>query len=194
MSDDKLYLIGIMPPEPLYSKIDHVRIQFGHICKYREALKPPVHITLIPPFKISDTDVAEFERQIANMENLIHHTKPFAIEVNNYEFFDNLKYPVIFINVVKSIQLAELHRCLRKEMQKYPLLERKKMPFKSHFTIGYRDIDPNGFPAIKEAYLAKEFKDSFICDKFYLWKHNRKKWEVLKEFSLNGKETQLSLL
>src|SRR5688572_26774708 len=51
MNGEGLYMIAIMPPEELTKDIESIRQKFADRYGAVAALKPPVHVTLIRPFK-----------------------------------------------------------------------------------------------------------------------------------------------
>ena len=189
----QLYMFAIMPPPELAAKIHNERMNFAEQYKFIKGLKPPVHITLFEPFNMPLLEATEFESNISRLQAWADRQTPFGIELNNYNFFDNTLHPVIFIDVIRSEQLAELHHSFIKELRKYRDIEKQKNTYKPHITIGYRDIDPRVFPMIREEYSKKRFRASFNCNAFYLWKHNGNNWQVQKEFRLNGIKDQLAL-
>ncbi len=189
----ELYMFAIVPPPELAAEIHTVRVLFAEKYGFEKALKPPVHITLFQPFEIPVSQVKEFEKKISKIQDWADHEIPFTIDLNNYDYFDNKLSPVLFIDVIRSLQLIKFHKGFVNEMKKYPEVEIQKSQYKPHITIGYRDVDPNVFPVIKAAYSKKTFKASFECKAFYLWKHDRQNWQILKEFGLNGTNNQLAL-
>ncbi len=182
-----------MPPPELSAIIHNERLIFSKNFNTLEALKPPVHITLFPPFKIISSHAKEFERNILNIQDWAEHEIAFNIHLNNYNYFDNRNKPVLFIEVVRNEQLLKLHKGFRKELKKYLVLKEQKSQFKPHITIGYRDISPEVFPAIKAAYSQRGFNASFNCNAFHLWKHNGQHWTIVVQYLLKGINNQLSL-
>lgn len=185
-----LYLFAIMPPEKLSKEIHDERLTFAEEYGFVAALKSPVHITLFPPFKIPVAENTAFESHVSNMQNWADSQHSLTIELQNFNFFDNYGYPVLFIDVLKSPELVKLRSSFLKELDNYPWIEKSTLPFKPHITIGYRDIDQAVFPTIREVYARRKFKAQFDCNAIYLWKHDGKQWQVFKTFCLNGQEEQ----
>ncbi len=184
----QLYMFAIMPPPDLSARIHNERLAFAEQYKFVKALKPPVHITLYPPFQIRIADVSAFEEQISKIQNWASSKAPFYIELNNYGYFENFRSPVLYIDVLRSVQLIELHTDFLKELEKYIDVKKKNDRYNPHITIGYRDIDPGVFPAIKTAYSKRVFKATFPCSTFHLWKHDGQNWQVLLAYRLKGIE------
>lgn len=188
-------MMAIMPPEELRERIQKERVFFAERYNCVKALKPPVHITIYEPFK----EEADFVQRVTSMQKWADKIEPFAVEINNYGFFENPKSPVAFINVVKDEPITQLRTALLKELKKYieedepeyvnnkPVPKAKPQPFNPHFTIGYRDVLPALLPQIKQDYLRRQFKGSFICDAIHLWQHNGTNWQTVHTFQLGGK-------
>ena len=182
-------MFALMPPEKLSKEIHDERLTFAEEYGFVAALKPPVHITVLPPFKIPTEDCNAFETKVSGMHEWAHRQSQLTVELNNFNFFDNYGHPVLFIDVVKSPKLIKLRTSFLKQLDHYPWIEKSTLPFKPHITIGYRDIDPAVFPTIREVYARRKFKAAFECDAIYLWKHDGKQWQIFKTFELNGEES-----
>jgi 2'-5' RNA ligase len=143
---EHLYMFAIVPPAGLAKEIDVVRHQFAENFKCYKALKPPVHITLFPPFKTTD----DIEQRILALQKWVRHQMPFSLELSNFNFFENRLKPVLYIEVVRIEALKNLHSGFLRQIRNYlPSLEIDKSIYRPHFTIGYRDILPGMMPEIK---------------------------------------------
>src|SRR4051812_9636997 len=66
--DQNLYFIAIIPPEPVYSEVKEFQHHIAKKYHSRGALKPPSHITLIPPFQqppSKEIDLIKFIKNFA---------------------------------------------------------------------------------------------------------------------------------
>jgi 2'-5' RNA ligase len=193
MESTVLYMFAIMPPQSLSSEINDRRVDFFKKYKFTTALKPPVHITLFDPIEIAADEAPEFERRMDFLQRWAERQRRFQIRLQNYNFFSNPRRPVVYIDVLKNLHLKQLQARFLDELKKYTGIARRRAAYKPHVTIAYRDVEPEAFPAIKEDYNQQNFQASFECNTFFLWRHNRNNWQIVKEFRLNGKEEQLSL-
>ncbi len=182
MNHTILYMFALMPPAPLTAEIHTKRLEFAANYRFVRALKPPVHITLYEPFRLGDGIAYAFEKDIRQMDRWARTRQPFEIELKDYGFFEHNEHPVLFIDVVKSPHLTDLHRTFPLELRKHLDMEKRTSPYRPHITIGYRDITVAAFPAIKEEYSLKKFSASFTCASFFLWRHDGSNWQVLHEF------------
>ncbi len=186
---EALYMFAIMPPPELASRIDNERKIFSENYKCHRALKPPVHITLFEPFK----NEPGFEDEITGLQQWAGAQRPFSIELKNFNFFRNRNSPVVYIDVVKNEHLTRLHRSFLTELHQYLEMERNKSQYSPHITIGYRDVPPAIFPEIIKNYSKRPFSASFEVNTVYLWKHDTRNWQVVREFTFGKPQVQASL-
>jgi len=190
--DFELYMIAIMPPEPLSSQIHKQRLDFALRYGFRRGLKPPVHITLVPPFKVPMTQVTAFESDIKRLASWTQQQTPFRIVLDDFGFFDHpaQRSPVLFINVLKSARLNALYNDIKVQLADYPFIKPVlHSGYQPHATLGYRDLSRAVFPAIKADYTARHFNASFECTRIFLWKHDAVNWQIHGSFRFASAET-----
>jgi 2'-5' RNA ligase len=176
------YMFAIMPPMELGMKINEIRQQFSNKYHCKAALKPPVHITVIPPFHTYPEREPEIITEFGALASGMHS---FHIEVSGYGTFR--RKGVVFMNVILSSELKNFQAIAsRKFNMILPGINRDpERPYHPHITIGYRDIPKEIFLNAAEEYLDKTFEESFSCDSFFLWRHDGKAWQVHHEFILS---------
>ncbi|RYD57175.1 MAG: 2'-5' RNA ligase family protein [Sphingobacteriales bacterium] len=181
MSKTGLYMLAVMPAPDVTKEIEGMRIQFAEKYHCKAALKPPVHITLIPPFKSADTIEPIIIKEI---ELLASTQSAFSVSLHNYDVFRENQ--VVFIHVEPEPPLWSLQRLLQEKfLTDYSHFNIKTFKnFAPHITIGYRDIPREVFRAAAIEYLAKPYSATFPVNEFYLWKHNSVNWQVLYTFHL----------
>lgn len=175
MGRETLYMMAVVPPNDLRMKIESIRYEFAKAYNCKAALKPPVHITLYPPYK-------EFEHHekevIQTLSKWCVRQTPFDVTLKGFDTFR--QNGVIFINVEKSNQLKELHRGFATQMTQ--LLQpdfRNKFTFHPHVTIGYRDIPEHRLEEAIRDYLPRQFEATFKVNHIEFWKHNGARWSTL---------------
>jgi 2'-5' RNA ligase len=176
------YMFAIMPPTELGMMINEIRQQFAIKYHCKAALKPPVHITVIPPFHTFPEREPEIIKEFSASASGIH---PFDIELSGYGIFS--RKGVVFMNVILSGELKGFQAIANQRFTMIlPGLNRDTgRPYHPHITIGYRDIPKELFRQAAEEYLDKSFEESFSCDRFFLWRHDGKAWQVHHEFILS---------
>jgi 2'-5' RNA ligase len=168
-----LFFVAILPPSVISNDIDEIRKQCALEYQVYSALKPPVHITLIPPFKL---DPMREQKLIASLEQSRNFI-PFKQELRDYDGFPP---KVVFINAIKNSGITGLHKILKKNLKTYT--KESTGSINPHITIAYRDVTPTIYDQIMEAYNKRHFQTHFTVDKFALLKHDGKKWNLFKEF------------
>lgn len=171
-------MIALMPGDEAAEQIQQVRLGFAAKYQCKAALKPPVHITLIPPFHI----LTEQEEYLINgITNLVTGTIPFDIRLDGFGAFRRKE--VIFIHVENNLELSAFQAKLAEGFQKLmPGLFTENRPYRPHVAIGYRDIPKNLFKQAADEYLSRSFELEFGADSFYLWRHDGKAWQIRNRF------------
>lgn len=179
-----LFFIAILPPTSISNAIDEIRKQCALDYKVYSALKPPVHITLIPPFNLPPM----LEHKLISSLEQCRNFQPFEQELKDYDGFSPR---VVFINALKNPGISALYKILRKHVKIY--LEKVPGPIKPHITIAYRDVEPIIYEQIIEAYSKRRFNAHFTVSKFALLKHDGKKWKLFREFESRPQEEQYKM-
>lgn len=180
---EDLYLIAILPPTGLKERIEEIRKEVSLEHKVYSALKPPVHITLAPPFKLH----AAMEQQLVQKLKPVCHFDPF---VQQLEDFDGFPEHTVFIKVLKNKGISNLHKNLKAALK--PYVEGSKNPFHPHFTIAYRDAK-EAYSQIMEQYQNRRFREEFLTDHFTLLKHDGKRWNIHSEYYAQPRLKQLEM-
>lgn len=179
---DHLYFIAILPDQGTSAAIDAIRKECANDHGVYAALKPPVHITLAPPFKLPaglETKLTESLRPACNFT-------PFLQYLENFEGFPE---HTVYIHAKKSPELSSLYRTLKSLLKPYG--SEPKGTLTPHITIAYRDAK-EAYPAIMKEYQRRIFKAAFPVNHFTLLKHNGKQWESYKHYYARPGKEQLS--
>src|SRR5690606_7748639 len=108
-----IYMLALMPPAQLASEIRSIQTIISKQYDTVEALKRPVHITLVSPYKaVADTEVTVLH-ELAAWASLQH---PFPVTLENYNVFRNRK-PVLYIDVAKNNALELFYEALDAKMR-----------------------------------------------------------------------------
>lgn len=178
-------MFALMPHEELANEVDELRKQFAANFGTKKALQLPVHITLYPPYKATE----DTEQELMQLHSWAKGQTAFDIQLINFDFFDNKKSPVVYINVEKNKNLTLLHANFTKQLKKIlPFLHdpKTKTIYHPHMTIAYRDVQPEQMPEIKRMYVNRKFEGSFEVKHIHLWKHNGRKWDVLQSYEMKN--------
>jgi len=176
------YLIAILPPPDLSLLIDDIRKACSEKFKVYKALRPPVHITILFLQNLDDA----FEPQLISSLEAARNFKPFTQKLENYDAFADNK--VVFIKATINKGITTLYRNIKKIIGDAAKEPRSQIT--PHITIAYRDLKDQ-FPQIFAEYQNKSFEASFRVDHFTLLKHDRIRWNILKDYQAKPGDQQL---
>lgn len=178
------YLIAILPPPDLSQLIDDIRKTCSEKFQVYKALRPPVHITLLFLQNLDDA----FEPQLISSLEAARNFKPFTQKLENYDAFVGNK--VVFIKATINKEITTLYRNIKKILG--DTVKEPKSQITPHITIAYRDLKDQ-FPQIYAEYKNKSFEASFPVDHFTLLKHDRIRWNILRDYKAKPDDQQLEL-
>lgn len=173
-----LYMFAIMPPEEVADTIHKERLVFAERYTCVKALKPPVHLTIYPPFEEKEA----IEKEMMSLEAWTALQLPFVIKLKNFNIFKTRFSPVIYIDVDQNPPLQKLRNEFVIRLRRYITVSRDFGPYQPHFTIGYRDVPAARLPQIKEEYSIREFNVAFDVKSIFFWKYVNKRWQTIHEF------------
>lgn len=172
------YFIAIIPPEPVFSEVEKIKLEISQKYNNKSALRSPAHITLHMPFEIKE----EKENQLIEKISGFRFSESFTIELKNFSCFEP---KVIFIDVVKKETLNDLQKQLvfhvKSNLNIFNQYEDLR-PYHPHLTIAFRDLKKTDFYLALEEYKNKSFSGAFQVNSFFLLKHTGKIWLKHKEF------------
>ncbi|MBD3638097.1 MAG: RNA 2',3'-cyclic phosphodiesterase [Crocinitomicaceae bacterium] len=175
---DSLYFIAILTPDPVTKKIRQVQEDFALNYKSDRQLKIPVHVTLIPPFKMKDRELNALSRGV---RDCCKYHPPFELYLNGFGAFDKR---VIYVDLLESRQLSNIQKDVQQQMMKFNL-DVTNRQFKPHITVANRDLKKEQFDLAWQKYENTEFAGSFLVQAVVLLKHNGKQWDVFESFDLS---------
>ncbi len=101
-TDKPLYIIALVPPEPLRSRLRQMQEEFRAHVGGEKVLTLPPHITLCAPFQCEQTE--EF---IARLEDAVRGRETFLIDLTRVERFPH--HPTLYYAIDKTDALQKLH-------------------------------------------------------------------------------------
>jgi 2'-5' RNA ligase len=146
---------------------EHFRDQY----KSKASLNSPAHITLHMPFEWNS---AKEEELVTTFKEF--SIDPFEIQLQGFGCFEPR---VIFVNVIRNLQLDECHKRLtdfcKRELNLFNAGFRD-LPFHPHVTIAFRDLKKSAFETAWNEFKSKPYQASFECRKATLLKHDGRIW------------------
>ncbi|AVR45894.1 hypothetical protein C7S20_11880 [Christiangramia fulva] len=178
MEVKKLYFIAVVPPKEIGKKIRKFKEEIKQKFDVKHALKLPAHITLQIPFRIEEK---KEDLLIVILQNLVESLQAFQTALKD---FDHFSRRVIFIPATNTTGFKNLHSELQKKLLSNFDLQGNEISTKihPHITIATKDLHHKVFPQVWADFKEKDFYAEFEVNQLVLFKHDGKKWKILKEF------------
>ncbi|UFN43962.1 2'-5' RNA ligase family protein [Nocardioides okcheonensis] len=163
--------VAIAIPEPWGSELQDYRTSVGDTT----ATQIPTHITLVPPARVSDEELASVTRHLACAAGAV---EPFDIHLRGTGTFRPVS-PVVFVTLAEGISSCEL---LADAVRSGPLAVDLEFPYHPHVTVAHHLDDPALDRAFDE--LA-DFECRFAVDSFSLYVHDDEAgWQPTSHYDL----------
>lgn len=176
-----LFFIALLPSQEVQEIATKIKLEFAEIYNSCAALKSPPHVTLQPPFPWNLEQLPDLEESLEEFARL---HPPIPMILQNFAAF---KPRVIYINVQKTPELLTIQKRLLHHLESSLNIidhRSKSRPFAPHLTVGFRDLTKDNFWKAWSKYASQELFFEFTINKITLLIHNRKHWEIHREFSL----------
>lgn len=182
--DQKRYFIAIIPPEPLFSRVEDLKKEMMHKYHTKAALRSPAHITLHMPFLWSETK----EKRLFNILAQTTTCLSFPIKLNGFGAFPPR---TLYVRPEENPSLHQLYACItRQTREKLNLFHAEhKNGFHPHMTVAFRDLKKPEFFLAWEEFKDKPFEDTFRAEGFWLLKHTGKFWVAYQYFAFARPES-----
>ncbi len=172
------YFIALIPPEPIFSETEKIKLEVSQKYANKSALRSPSHVTLHMPFEIKEEKTESLIQKLSEFK----FSSPFDVHLKNFGGFEP---KVIFIDVMKNNTLSSLQKELvfhiKSNLNIFNQYEDKRA-FHPHLTIAFRDLKKENFYLLFEEYRSKNFEAKFSVKSFFILKHDGKRWDSFKEF------------
>lgn len=174
----KRYFIAIIPPEPLFSKVENLKKELMLNYHTAAALRSPAHITLHMPFLWSEAKESRLFQVLAQTSKY----EPFTVELNGFGAFPPR---TLYIQPEHNQALHEFQESITHQTRKQLNLFHAEHinGFQPHMTIAFRDLKKPDFYKAWEEFKDKPFEDEFTAEGFWLLKHTGKFWIAYKYFA-----------
>lgn len=170
------HFIGVLVPEEITHTLEDCRKYMNHTFGCKSGYGTPIHITLVPPFKLPE----EFSTQ-----DLIFSMNQEILSVDNklkfngrIENFDAFGDRTIFAKVIPNKKWNVLRdKTLDAVLKLAPDCTKKdKRPFQPHLTVANRDI-PSGV-SVQALEVMNELNliEDFPVDNITIFERHENKW------------------
>ena len=180
---EQTHFIGVLLPYELTQRLqgyrDYMSRQYG--CK--SGFGTPIHITLVPPFKLIDklttNDLAEALAQMA-VDKKWH---PFTAKIGGFDAFGDR---TLFAKVLPSAVWTAYKSAVYNTVSALSpgSLKKESRPFQPHITVANRDIPAGASTEALEYLNQLELKTTFQVDNITIFERRDKRWVVAKQIEI----------
>jgi 2'-5' RNA ligase len=172
VSGTSLVGVAVAIPEPWGAELEGWRASFGD----PQASAIPAHITLLPPTRLSDAELAGVESHLARAAAGV---APFPVLLRGTGTFRPVS-PVVFVALASGIAGCE---GLEGHVRSGPLARELEFPYHPHVTVAHDLPDP----VLDEAFAALAgFEAEFTVEDFVLYVHADGAWTPRTSVHLHG--------
>ncbi len=177
-----IYFAALIPGEDIQKEVTEFKQYAKKHFQTERALTSPPHVTVIAPFKFETEKISEVEEMLEAYGRQIQAPE---VELKDFSTFGDR---VIFVDVVPSEALDDIHFALNTAMEEYFSVpfKFKDETFHGHMTVAFKDLKKSIFPEAWAHYRSLEYRRTFKAGRLTLLKHNGKCWDIYKEFEFLG--------
>lgn len=173
------FFIALLPPQDIQDYVTEIKGYFAQNYNSRHALKSPPHITLQPPFEWQLDTVPVLEQTLSTFAQT-QTSVPILLKG-----FGAFVPRVIYINVIKTLELMSLQRDLMTHLENsLGIVEpvSKRRPFSPHMTVAFKDLTRQNFRAAWPQFEQRELEFKFTASHLTLLIHDGGRWNINSEF------------
>ncbi|HEX8425485.1 2'-5' RNA ligase family protein [Hymenobacter sp.] len=180
-----LYLVAVLPPEPVFSETWAMKQEVHQLTGSRNAVRLPPHITLIPPIRQSD----DFEVKCAAVLTDFAATQTaFTVNLKNFAWFGNR---TLFVHVSEAEPVKAFHAALTDWCATHlPEVPRENRPFTPHLTLATRDLPAAQVPELRQLFAARPYAATFPVQALTLFRHNGRQWQPRSTIALLNQSSE----
>jgi 2'-5' RNA ligase len=173
------FFIALVPPPDIQQHITEIKLYFAEHYNSRGALNSPPHITLQPPFEWLAADVPQLEE---SLKEFSANRLPIPVTLSGFAAFPPR---VIYTDVVKSLELLDLHKDLMSYMEaNFAIVDRvsQSRPFVPHMTVAFRDLTKDNFQTAWLEFAGRSLHLEFTASALTLLLHDGSRWNISNQF------------
>lgn len=176
-----LYLLALLPPEPVFSQTWALKQEVHGLTGSRNAVRLPPHITLLPPMRES----LDFEAQCtAALTAFAAGEAAFDVALDGFAWFGDR---TLFVRVSEGAALRALHaRLLAWCATRLPQVRPENRPYTPHLTLATRDLPPAQVPALRALFAGRAYAAAFAVAQLTLFRHDGQQWQARATFALGA--------
>jgi 2'-5' RNA ligase len=174
-----LYLVALLPPEPIFSQTWALKQEVHRLTGSRNAVRLPPHITLLPPLR----ETPDFEQDcVAALAAFAAGEAGFEVALDGFAWFGNR---TLYVHVSEATALRAFHARLMAWCAAHlPRVRPENRPYTPHLTLATRDLPPAQVPALRQLFDGRTYTAAFAVAQLTLFRHDGREWQPRATFSL----------
>ncbi|WP_191016931.1 2'-5' RNA ligase family protein [Treponema zioleckii] len=171
---EQTHFIGVLLPEDITLTLEDCRRYMNEVYGCKSGYGTPIHITLVPPFKMQrDFSTKDLVTAIEN-EILPKHLG-FTAHIDNFDAFGDR---TIFAKVVANENWTRLRdETLKAILKACPGCTKKdQRPFQPHGTVANRDIPAGATTKALQVMNEMKLAEDFLIDNITIFERQGGKW------------------
>lgn len=190
---EQTHFIGVLLPEGIAGSLENCREYMRERYGCRSGQRTPLHVTLIPPFKLDDSyserDLAD---AVYDAENTAHteNVLPFEVSVNGFgAFAERTVYAHVEAEASenglpasqKFARWAKLRNIVYEKLNaSFPqMIRRDTRPFTPHITVANRDIPSGAVAEALQFFSGLNFAEKFTASELTLFRRENGLWQAV---------------
>ena len=176
-----LYLLALLPPEPVFAQTWALKQEVHRRTGSRNAVGLPPHITLLPPLRES----IDFEQVFVNLlSKFAVGEAPVEVSLTDFAWFGDR---TLFVQVSEGAALRALHaRLLAWCAAHLPQVRPEHRPYTPHLTLATRDLPPAQVPELRQLFAGRRYAAVFVVRQLTLFRHDGHAWQPRATFELGA--------
>ncbi|HEV7350363.1 2'-5' RNA ligase family protein [Telluribacter sp.] len=184
-ANQALFFVALLPDERIQQEVTEFKQIAAEQFSSRHALKSPPHITIIPPFKLSNEEATTLPE---TMSVAASRLAPFPVQLQGFDHFGRsaARNRVIFVDVVIDEALRRCQRVTAEVFYQQLNVQPDDRPFHAHMTVAFKDLQRQVFRDAWAYFSQLPYEREFTVNALTLLKHNGQRWEVIFNAELGG--------
>ena len=170
------HFIGVLAPEDITLTLEDCRRYMREVYGCRSGHKTPVHVTLVPPFRLpEDFTTADLARGIE--KEVLPKIQSFTAHIENFDAFGDR---TLFAKVIAGEQWEHLrNETVKAVLNAFPGCTKKdQRPFQPHLTVSNRDIPAGAMTKALEVMNGLNLAEDFLVDNITIFERKNGTWET----------------
>ena len=179
---EQTHFVGVLLPDDITLTLEDCRRYMNEAYGCKSGYGTPIHVTLVPPFRLPERYSTE-ELVHAIEKEVLAQNLSFTAHIDNFDAFNDR---TLFANVIENAQWTELRdRTLKAILNAFPGCTKKgQKPFKPHATVANRDIPSGVMTDALQVMNELNLVEDFPVDNITIFERKLNRWTVHSSIEL----------